>query len=104
MMEWSRLLICHRPSPSDHLDGDRTQFEQDLSRVVFSTPVRRLQDKTHVFPLEQHDSVRTRLTHSLEVSSVARDLSQAACRRLEDRIPQQYAHAISTIAASGALL
>ena len=104
MMEWSRLLICRRSGPSDHLDGDRTEFEQDLSRVVFSTPVRRLQDKTHVFPLEQHDSVRTRLTHSLEVSSVARDLSQAAVRRMENRIPQHCAHAISTIAATCALL
>ena len=60
-MDWSRLLNCRRAGPSDHLDGDRTEFEQDLSRVVFSTPVRRLQDKTHVFPLEPHDSVRTRL-------------------------------------------
>ena len=104
MMEWSRLLSCRRAGPSDFPDRDRTEFEKDLSRVVFSTPVRRLQDKTHVFPLEPHDSVRTRLTHSLEVSSVARDLSQAAIRRLEDRIPRQYAHAISTIAASAALL
>ncbi len=104
MMEWSRLLICRRAAPSDHLDGDRTEFEQDLSRVVFSTPVRRLQDKTHVFPLEQHDSVRTRLTHSLEVSSVARDLAQGAVRRMANRIPQDCAHAISTIAAACALL
>src|SRR5580692_4903035 len=103
-MEWSRLLSCRRAGLSDFPDRDRTEFEKDLSRVVFSTPVRRLQDKTHVFPLEPHDSVRTRLTHSLEVSSVARDLSQAAIRRLGDRIPQQYAHAISTIAASAALL
>jgi dGTPase len=103
-MDWERLLSCRRAGPPDSLDGDRTEFEKDLSRVVFSTPVRRLQDKTHVFPLEPHDSVRTRLTHSLEVSSVARDLSQAAIRRLDDRIPQQYAHAISTIAASAALL
>src|ERR1700691_2970779 len=103
-MEWSRLLSCRWAGLCDFPDRDRTEFEKDLSRVVFSTPVRRLQDKTHVFPLEPHDSVRTRLTHSLEVSSVARDLSQAACRRLASRIPQQYAHAISTIAASGALL
>lgn len=103
-MEWSRLLSCRRAGPSDFPDRDRTEFEKDLSRVVFSTPVRRLQDKTHVFPLEPHDSVRTRLTHSLEVSSVARDLSRAAIRRLEDRIPPQYADAISTIAASAALL
>lgn len=72
--------------------------------MVFSTPVRRLQDKTHVFPLEQHDAVRTRLTHSLEVSSVARDLSQAAVRRLGKWIPQEFAPAISTIAATCALL
>jgi dGTPase len=103
-MNWSRLINCTRAGSADHPVGDRTEFEDDLSRVVFSTPVRRLQDKTHVFPLEAHDSVRTRLTHSLEVSSVARDLSQAACRRLADRIPQQYSPAVATIAASCALL
>src|SRR5579871_665116 len=104
MMDWARLLNCRRAGPSDLLDGDRTEFEQDLSRVVFSTPVRRLQDKTHVFPLEQHDAVRTRLTHSLEVSSVARDLAQGAVRRLGHCIPVEYAAAISTIAATCALL
>lgn len=103
-MNWSRLIADVRAEPSDHPTGDRTEFEEDLQRVVFSTPVRRLQDKTHVFPLEKHDSVRTRLTHSLEVSSVARDLSQAACRRLADRIPPQHSHTISTIAAACALL
>src|SRR4051812_43399451 len=103
-MNWPRLISMTRAGPPDHPAGDRTEFEDDLGRVVFSTPVRRLQDKTHVFPLEAHDSVRTRLTHSLEVSSVARDLSQAACRRLADRIPRQYAQDISTIAATCALL
>jgi dGTPase len=103
-MNWARLISRERAGPSDHPVGDRTEFEEDLGRVVFSAPVRRLQDKTHVFPLESHDSVRTRLTHSLEVSNVARDLSQAACRRLVDRIPPEYAHAVSTIAAACALL
>ncbi len=103
-MDWSRLINGTRAGSSDHPTGDRTEFEDDLGRVVFSAPVRRLQDKTHVFPLEPHDSVRTRLTHSLEVSNVARDLSQAACRRLADRIPAEYAHAVSTIAAACALL
>src|ERR1700735_744453 len=103
-MNWSRLISSTRDGPSARPSGDRTDFEDDLGRVVFSTPVRRLQDKTHVFPLEPHDSVRTRLTHSLEVSSVARDLSQAACRRLADRIPPQHSHAVSTIAAACALL
>jgi dGTPase len=103
-MNWPRLISTMRAGPSDHPVGDRTEFEDDLGRVVFSAPVRRLQDKTHVFPLEPHDSVRTRLTHSLEVSNVARDLSQAACRRMADRIPPRYADAVSTIAAACALL
>jgi dGTPase len=104
MMNWDRLISATRSGPPDHPAGDRTEFEDDLGRVVFSTPVRRLQDKTHVFPLEAHDSVRTRLTHSLEVSSVARDLSQAACRRLAEVIPPKYSQSISTIAAACALL
>jgi dGTPase len=103
-MKWSRLISGTRAGPTDHPAGDRTEFEDDLGRVVFSAPVRRLQDKTHVFPLEAHDSVRTRLTHSLEVSNVARDLAQAACRRLVDRIPAEYAPTVSTIAAACALL
>ena len=56
-------------------DDHREQFERDYDRAIFSTPVKRLQDKAQVFPLEPHDAVRTRLTHSLEVSAVARGLA-----------------------------
>ena len=42
--------------------------------------MKRLQDKAQVFPLEPHDAVRTRLTHSLEVSSVARGLVRNVCK------------------------
>lgn len=52
----------------------RTQHERDHDRILFSTPVRRLQDKTQVFPLERNDSVRTRLTHSHEVANMARGM------------------------------
>ena len=45
----------------------RTEIERDYDRILFSTPVRRLADKTQVFPLDKNDSVRTRLTHSVEV-------------------------------------
>jgi len=69
----------------------RIEFEDDLGRVVFSAPERRLQDKAHVFALGAHDSVRTRLTHFLEFSNVAGDLSQAPCRHLADRIPPEHA-------------
>lgn len=105
-MNWAQLMCTTRAESPERarLNTDRTEFEEDLQRVVFSTPVRRLQDKTHVFPLEKHDSVRTRLTHSLEVSSVARDLSQAVCRRMSGQIPPEFAPSIATTAAACALL
>ena len=52
----------------------RNPFDNDFSRMVLSSYVRRLQDKAQVFPLEKSDFVRTRLTHSLEVSCFARSL------------------------------
>jgi len=52
----------------------RTAIERDYDRVLFSTPVRRMADKTQVFPLDRSDSVRTRLTHSHEVANLARSV------------------------------
>jgi dGTPase len=58
----------------------RTPYEQDYDRLLFSTPVRRLADKTQVFPLERNDSVRTRLTHSHEVSNLAKSIGTRLIR------------------------
>lgn len=52
----------------------RSPYQRDYDRLLFSSPVRRLADKTQVFPLEPNDSVRTRLTHSHEVSNLARSI------------------------------
>lgn len=60
-----------QPPPS-WLVETRTPAERDYDRVRFAAPVRRLADKTQVFPLERNDSVRNRLTHSDEVSALAR--------------------------------
>ncbi|HRE54955.1 MAG TPA: deoxyguanosinetriphosphate triphosphohydrolase [Candidatus Competibacter sp.] len=75
-MDWNRLLSRVRLGLSrQHPDNEaRTDFQRDFDRIVFSSAFRRLQDKTQVFPLSQSDYVRTRLTHSLEVSSVGRSL------------------------------
>lgn len=84
-MEWNALLNATRfritTLPTDH----RQEFERDYDRVVFSTPLKRLQDKAQVFPLEQHDAIRTRLTHSLEVSAVARGLAISASKWMLDQ-------------------
>lgn len=69
---WSpdRRSIVSSKSSSDH----RIAFEHDYDRLLFSTPVRRLADKTQVLPLDRNDAVRTRLTHSHEVSNIARSM------------------------------
>ncbi len=75
-MDWNRLLSRVRLGLSRRHPANeaRTDFQRDFDRIVFSSAFRRLQDKTQVFPLSQSDYVRTRLTHSLEVSSVGRSL------------------------------
>jgi dGTPase len=52
----------------------RSRFQQDYDRLLFSTPVRRLSDKTQVWPMDENDGVRTRLTHSHEVANLARSI------------------------------
>ncbi len=101
-MDWQTLLCKERPRPSTNPGDHRAEFERDLDRSVFSTPVKRLQDKAQVFPLEPNDAVRTRLTHSMEVSSVARGLATAVGKWLhEDKkvINLQEARCIEAIAA-----
>lgn len=63
----------------------RNQFEADYDRIVGASFVRRLQDKAQVFPLQQNDIIRTRLTHSIEVSAMARSLGKAVGKQLEYR-------------------
>jgi dGTPase len=113
-MEWKQLLSTKRirqlyeggsgsKQPGEH----RSEFDRDYGRTVFSTPVRRLQDKAQVFPLERHDAIRTRLTHSNEVSSVARDLARAAAEwMLREQLIEnaEQAEAIATIAATCGLI
>ncbi|GJD22078.1 deoxyguanosinetriphosphate triphosphohydrolase [Rivularia sp. IAM M-261] len=78
MMEWKRLLTPQRlgkQAPED-LQLDRTCFQKDCDRIVFSSPFRRLKDKTQVYSLSKNDYIRTRLIHSLEVSCVGRSLGR----------------------------
>lgn len=58
------------------------ETESDRGRVLFSAAFRRLAQKTQVFPLESSSSVRSRLTHSLEVAYLGRLIAQKAWRNL----------------------
>ncbi|HEO65646.1 MAG TPA: dNTP triphosphohydrolase, partial [Spirochaetes bacterium] len=80
MLTWDKLLNqtrrkdLHKPSKRSGSGVGRTESERDYDRILFATPTRRLSDKTQVFPMEENDSVRTRLTHSHEVSNLARSI------------------------------
>lgn len=75
-MEWQKLLTPHRlkKEKPEQSDCSRTPFQRDCDRLVFSSPFRRLKDKTQVFSLAKNDYIRTRLIHSMEVSCVGRSL------------------------------
>lgn len=89
-MDWSNLLTIERFSKKENLfsENDKTKewtfkkynrgnftcFDDDYQTIIKSASFRRLQDKTQVFPLEKNDFVRTRLTHSIETSAIARKL------------------------------
>lgn len=86
-MEWHQLLSVNRVGQKQASDAEqsRSAFEQDFDRIIFSHPFRRLQDKTQVHPLPEQDFVHTRLTHSLEVSSVGRSLGRKVASVIFDR-------------------
>lgn len=108
-MEWSSLLNASRlgqekdPTPVP-ADQGRNEFQRDHDRVTYSSAFRRMQDKTQVFPLANTDYVRTRLTHSLEVSSLGRSFGLLVGKRLREKhkegFPQTPAEIGDIVAAS----
>lgn len=82
-------------------------FMNDYNRIVYSSAFRRLQDKAQVFPLEKHDYARTRLTHSIEVSSIAAQLGNITAIKLfskNNQIKKNVAFQTEKILACAALL
>ena len=107
-MNWQQLLSSQRPNQQRNFhELSRSAFEQDYDRIIFSHPFRRLQDKTQVHPLPEDDFVHTRLTHSLEVSSVGRSLGKKVGEIILNKNPDLSKHTslfdFGAIVAAGSL-
>lgn len=91
-MEWPRLICDKRFGLEDYHDnksrGIRTDFRRDYDRLVFSSPFRRLQNKTQVFPLPGSVFVHNRLTHSVEVACVGKSMAD----EIADSLRAKYAN------------
>ena len=91
-MNWEQLLSLQRYGDKTkrlrkEQDETRLGFEVDYDRIVFSAAFRSLQDKTQVIPFSKTDFVHTRLTHSLEVSVVARSIGRLAGKAILEKHP-----------------
>lgn len=88
VINWERLISDRRLGLEEYHDERvhaRSDFQRDYDRLIFSSPFRRLQNKTQVFPLPGSIFVHNRLTHSLEVSSVGRSLGHEIALGLRER-------------------
>ena len=107
-MIWNQLLSTKRFGQEDYhvkRDDDRSEFQRDYDRLIFSAPFRRLQNKTQVFPLPGSVFVHNRLTHSLEVACVGRSLGVTVAHKLRDRkhIETPYLEEIGSIVSAACL-
>ncbi|MDF7680274.1 dGTPase [Enterobacteriaceae bacterium ESL0689] len=82
-ISWQRCYGSPQSSETEH-DILRI-FESDRGRIINSPAIRRLQQKTQVFPLERNAAVRTRLTHSLEVQQTGRYIAREILSHLKQQ-------------------
>ena len=104
LLNWETLLSATRFGHPASLDPNRSDFHRDYDRIIFSTAFRRLGRKTQVHPFSVNDHVHSRLTHSIEVSSVARSLAITVFNEIKNEFPKNFnAYHLGTIAQSAAL-
>ena len=91
MMNWNQLISAKRFGMEEFHEErqeNRSEFQRDYDRLIFSAPFRRLQNKTQVFPLPGSVFVHNRLTNILEVASVGRSLGDDVAKALLERHPE----------------
>lgn len=84
LLSLERVHVEYAHSKRQGKSPYKSGFLEDLERIHFCSANRRMQDKTQTYPLEQGDFARTRLTHSLEVSSVASSIANSVYKRVSN--------------------
>lgn len=108
-MTWENIISHRRTGSSSQHEEQRTDFQRDYDRLIFSSAFRRLQNKTQVFPLPGSTFVHNRLTHSLEVASVGRSLGKmtgtqiAGTENINDASRDFYTHDLANVIAAACL-
>ena len=107
-MNWNQLLSTKRfglEAYHEKRPDDRSEFQRDYDRLIFSAPFRRLQNKTQVFPLPGSVFVHNRLTHSLEVACVGRSLGVNVAHRIHkpNQIVSPFLDEIGSIVSAACL-
>ena len=88
MLDYTNKFTLDREFyPSKQID---TSIESDRGRILSAPAFRRLQKRTQVFALELNASIRTRLTHSLEVGQTARFISKTILTKLKKEGLEKY--------------
>src|SRR5690554_1761499 len=81
----AKLDSASQQLPQLDISALENKLESDRGRIINSAAVRRLQQKTQVFPLERNAAVRSRLTHSLEVQQTGRFITRKIYEKLGRR-------------------
>ena len=102
MIDYAKKITTHREFyPSLDLDWS---VESDRGRIISAPAFRRLQKRTQVFALELNAAVRSRLTHSLEVSQTARFIAKTILKKLDDENLKELENAFISTAEMASLL
>ena len=109
-MNWESLFTTQRIGQKEESTANRSGFQRDFDRLIFSSAFRRLQNKTQVFPMPGSSFVHNRLTHSLEVASVGRSLGSLVGGRLSEELGTNagdsyefYKYELANVIAAGCL-
>ena len=104
-MRWEKLLDVEY-FRGKNVENQLEELKKDSSKIIFSSAFRRLQNKTQIYPLESNDFVRTRLTHSIEVSTIAQIIGNKVEKKLieMEELPKEKKGMIESILKAASLI